>query len=245
MRGKAGHMGTLGQDVRYGLRLLARSPGFTGIVLLVIGVGIAANAALFNALDQVYMRPLAVSKPHELVSVQSRFRDGAWEFVHGDFRYPTYEAYRGCPEVFTALVAFTGAEGMSLRLGSETTWVQGAGVSTNYFSSLGVTPALGRLIVPEQEQSPTAYLPIAVISHRLWHRCFGGRPDAIGKQVVLDGQVLTVSAVTPAGFTGTIVGHPVEIFIPLGTAAQAHGVPARDLEGIHLLGRLQPGVDRQ
>jgi predicted permease len=238
-------MGTVGQDVRYGLRLLARSPGFAGVVLLIIGVGIAANAALFNALDQVYMRPLAVKKPHELVSVQSRYRHGAWEFIVGEFGYPTYEAYGGRSDVFADLVAFTGAEDMDLRLGGERTRVQGAAVSGNYFSSLGVKPALGRLIGPEQGQSPTAYLPIAVISHRLWHRCFGGRSDVMGKQIVLDNQVLSVVGVAPAGFRGTVVGHPVEVFIPLGTAAQILGVEVQELDGLYLLGRLQPSVGRR
>ncbi|MCL5278583.1 MAG: hypothetical protein M1376_01590 [Planctomycetes bacterium] len=101
-------MKTIWQDVRYGLRMLGRSPGFTAVVLLVVGLGIGANTALFGTLDQVYLRPLPVRKPHELVSVQYRYRHRAWvDAVGSGFSYPTYEAYRDRSQVFADLIAFT------------------------------------------------------------------------------------------------------------------------------------------
>ena len=236
-------MGTLWQDIRFGARMLARNPGFTAVVLLVIGVGIGANAALFNALDQVYMRPLPVKKPHELVSVQSRFRQGTWEDMLGEYSYSTYEAYRDQSEVFAELAGFTG-QPLTLRVKEMAESIEGAAVSTNYFSMLGLRPATGHLFAPEQEQAPTAYQPIVVISYQLWHRHFEGRPDIIGKQIVLNDQALTVIGVTPAGFTGTVVGRPTEVYVPLGTAAQMQGPEIHDLGSVHLLGRLKPGIDR-
>jgi len=237
-------MGTLWQDIRFGARMLARSPGFTAVVLLVIGVSVGANTALFNALDQVYMRPLPAKKPHELVSVQFRFRHGTWEDVLGESSYSTYEAYRDHAKVFAALAAFNG-QALTLRTNEMAESIEGAAVSTNYFSMLGLRPALGRLIAPEQGQAPTAYQPVAVISHRLWHRRFEGRPDVIGKQIVLNDQALTVIGVTPAEFTGTVVGRPAEVYVPLATAAQMQGREIHDLGSVHLLGRLRPDTDRE
>ena len=237
-------MATLWQDVRFGIRMLTRSPGFTGVVLLVIGVGIGANTALFNALDQVYMRPLPVKKPHELVSVQFRYRHGNWEDTMGSWTYSTYEAYRDQSKVFTTLAGFRGHT-LNLRSGDAVESIETTAVSTNYFSTLGLKPALGRLIAPKPEQAPTAYQPVAVLGHQLWQRRFEGRADVIGRQIVVDDQVLTVIGVTPAEFTGTVVGFPSELYVPLGTAAHILGKTVGDLGDVSLLGRLQPGITHE
>jgi predicted permease len=234
-------MGTLWQDMQYGVRMLRKSPGFTAIALITLVVGIGANTSLFNALDQVHMRPLPVKKPHELVSVHFRFRHGSWEEISGECGYSTYEAYHERSEVFASLMGFKG-QTLTLRVNDVAESINGAAVSTNYFSTLGLRPALGRLIEPEQEQSPVVYQPIAVISHRFWRRRFEGRPDVIGKEIIINNQVLTVIGVAPAGFTGTVVGYPAEIFIPLGTAAQIRGEQIHNIS-VCQLGRLKPGVD--
>jgi predicted permease len=235
---------TLWHDLKYGFRMLAKNPGFTAVVILIIGLGVGANTALFNALDQVYMRPLPVRKPHELVSIQFRYRHGSWEDILAGSSYSTYEAYRDRSEVFTALMGFKG-QTLRLRVNDIVESIDGVAVSTNYFSTLGIQPALGRLIMPEHEQAPTAYQPVAVISHRLWRRSFGGRTDVIGKQIILNNQVLTVIGVTPRGFTGTVVGYPADIFIPLGTAAHIQGGQVHDLQDVCQLGRLKPGINRK
>jgi putative ABC transport system permease protein len=222
--------------------MMLKNPAFTVIVILILAIGIGANTAMFNALDQVYMRPLPVRKPHELVSVQFRYRHRSWEDIMAGSSYSTYEAYRDHSELFTALMGFKG-QTLSLRVNDIVESIDGIAVSTNYFSTLGIQPALGRLIMPEKEQAPTAYQPVAVISHRLWRRCFGGRPDVIGKQIILNDQVLTVIGITPRGFSGTIVGHPADIFIPLGTAAHIQGGQVHDLQDVCQLGRLKPGID--
>ena len=237
-------MTTLWQDIRYGVRILARSPGFTTVVLLVIGVAIGANTALFNVLDQVYMRPLPVEKPHELVSVQFRYRQGAWEDIEGGSSYAIYEAYRDRSSAFAELAAFR-EQTLNLRTSEIVESVKGAAVSINYFSMLGLQPVLGRLITPQQGHADPAYQPIAVISHRLWHRRFEGRRDIIGERIVIEDRALTVIGVAPAGFHGTMVGHPRDIYIPLGTAAQILNEPVHELTGLCQLGRLKPEIDRE
>lgn len=238
-------MATLWQDVRYGLRMLRRSPGFVAVVLLVVGLGIGANTALFNAWDEVYMRPLPVRKPHELVSVQFWYRHGAWEFGGDQFSYPTYRAYRDSSQVFADLIAFTDAGGMDLRVGAETTRIQGVGVSRDYFPSLGLRPALGRLLTPEPQRSDDTADPVAVISHRLWRRRFGGQATVIGKQLVLDDQAVTVIGVAPAGFAGTTVGQVADVYLPLAICPGVENLHAPGNGCVHLLGRLKPGVERE
>jgi predicted permease len=239
-------MGTLRQDVRYGLRMMRRSPGFTAVVLLVIGVGIGASTALFNALDQVYARPLPVERPHELASVQYYYRapGGGWESVEGTFDYSTYEAYRDRSEVFASLVAF-GESAVNLRVGDVTTRIQAAPVSTNYFSVLGVRPALGRFPAGEQEYGESAASSEVVISYKLWHRQFGGEADVIGRQIVLDEQPVTVIGVVPRGFVGTVLGHMADVYVPLATAAQMRQEKVHELGGLYLLGRLRSGIGRE
>jgi predicted permease len=241
-------MGTLWQDARYGLRMVARSPGFVAVVLLVVGLGIGANTALFSALDQVYLRPLPVRKPHELISVQYLYRmpDGSWETIVPEFSYPVYEDHRDRSGVLSGLAAFTDNESMTLRVGDVMDRIQGMAVSINYFSLLGLRPALGRLFATEQEQADAAYYPVAVISHGLWRRQFGGRADVLGKQIVLDDRALTVVGVAPLGFTGTIVGRAVDVYLPLGTYAAQEGIyGSADNGWLYLLGRLKPGVGRE
>jgi predicted permease len=232
-------METLWQDIQYGFRKLTGNPGFTAFVVIIIGLGVGINTSLFNALDQVYIRPLPVKKPHELVSVHFSYRHGSWEDISGESSYSTYEAYRDRSEVFASLMGFRG-ETLTLRAKDMVESIDCAAVSTNYFSTLGLRPALGRLIEPEQ--SSAAYQPIAVISHRFWRRRFEGRPDVIGKEIILNNQVLTVIGVTPAGFMGTVMGYPTEIFIPLGTAVYIQGEEIHDIS-VCQLGRLKPGID--
>ncbi len=243
-------MGTLWQDVRYGFRMLAHSPGFTGIVLLVVGLGIGVNTALFNALDQVCLRPLPVERPGELVSVQFHVRrpNRGEESTHGIISYPTYETYRDQAQMPAGLAAFTGEQkALSLRIDDVTMLVASQGVSVNYFSVLGIRPAVGRMFTPEQEQD-SAFNPVAVISDRLWRRQFGGKGDVIGKPVILRDRVLTVIGVAPPGFTGMIAGQPVDVYLTLGASAQIFydtEVQKRDFTWLFMMSRLPPGPGRE
>jgi predicted permease len=148
--------------------------------------------------------------------------------------------------VFADLAAFTRSQAMNLRIDDEVAQVEAVAVSVNYFSVLGVQPALGRVFVPEQEQSDAAYYPVAVISHGLWRRQLAGKADVLGKQVVLEDRPLTIIGVTRPGFTGTTVGRVADVYLPL--AAYARDTEIHDAKSGHwlcLLGRLRPGVDRE
>jgi predicted permease len=233
-------MRTIWQDIRYGFRMLAGNPGFTAVVILIIGLGVGANTALFNALDQVYMRPLPVRKPHELVSVQFHFRHSSWEDIGGTCSYQTYEAYRDQSGVFADLMAYTGSHSMNLHLGGQKTQIQGMAVSANYFSLLGLRPALGRLLDSHDDTTN----PVAVIGHGLWRQRFAGAMDVIGKQIMLDDKPLTIIGITPAAFKGTIVGGSPDVYLPLATFTGTEGLYNPNEDWLNLLGRLKPNINR-
>ena len=220
--------------------MMVKNPGFTAVAVLSLALGIGANTALFNALDQVHMRPLPVTKPHEWVSVQFRYRHGTWEDIGGTCSYPTYEAYRDLRNVFADLVAFTGSHSMCLRLGDEKTPIQGMAISVNYFSSLGLRPALGRLL----DSPDDATGPVAVISHGLWYQRFGGKAEVIGLRIILDDRPLTIIGVTPMGFKGTIVGGAPDVYLPVATSVGTEALRNPHDRRLYLLGRLKPGINR-
>ena len=234
-------MGTLWQDMRYGFRMVARNPGFTAVVVVTLAVGIGANTAIFSFLDRVLLRPLPVKKPHELVKVEFRVDDGGTDDA---FNHPLYASYREETQVFSGLAAY-GGDMVNLAVGDSAEQVMGMAVSDNYFSVLGVKPALGRTLLPREDQTPGAHAA-AVISDAFWQRRFGGDPAAVGGTIVLDNYPLTVVGVMPPEFTGTVVGVGPAVYVPLGTWAYARGITLENsgYTWLTLLGRLQPGVSR-
>lgn len=239
-------MGTLWQDVRFGVRMLVKDPTFTVVVLLVVGVGIGAATAIFNALDQISLRALPVRRPKELVSIQYRWRSPNGDTGYdGICNYRVYEAYRDQSEVFSGLIAFFPEE-MRLCVNDDVLKVKGMGVTGNYFSVLGVNPALGRLFVAERERDPVDH-PVAVISDRLWRRHFERKADVIGKQIVINDRSLTIIGVTPRRFNGTAVGWAADVYVSVGTLAHMWDMDAYTTDGtwLYFLGRLKPGINRE
>jgi predicted permease len=239
-------MSTLWQDIRYGVRMLAKNPGFTVVVILIIGLGVGANTAIFNALDQVSMRPLPVRRPDELVSVQYQWRTTEGQTgCDGIFNYPVYEAYRDRSNVFSGLIGFSYQD-MRIQINDVVRKITGQGVTGNYFSVLGLKPAVGRLFVAEQEVDTVAH-PVVVISDRFWHRQFEGKSDVVGKQVVINNQSLTIIGVTAPEFHGTVIGRDVDVYVPVGTLASMWDmdVYAPNYTWLSLLGRLMPGISKE
>ncbi len=240
-------MGTLWQDLRYGFRMLARNPGFTAVVVLVLGLGIAANTAIFNAVDQVLLRPLPVDKPHELVLLECRWvdEDDGESIVDQTFNYPLYESYRDQSGVFASLVAFHD-RAVKLTVDDMEYQLQGMAVSNDYFAILGIRPSLGSLVFPADDAASAAE-PRVVISDGLWRRRFGGDPRAIGTHVTIDGHPVIVTGVLPRGFTGTVIGCAPDIYISLGTQSAIWHQPLNDRSSAnwYLLGRLKRGVSRE
>ena len=218
---------------------LAGSPGFTAVAVLCLAVGIGASTAMFSLVNAVLLRPLPVEQPDQLVRLWET-REGTLRF--GWIAHSSYELYRDNNDSFTGLTTQNPAI-FNVSGRDRSARVYGAVVTGNYFSLLGVTPALGRGFLPEEDQTAGTH-PVAVISHGLWQRHFGAFPEIVGEPLILNGHPFTVVGVAPAGFTGTRIGQPLDVWVPLAMHAQASPREPRGW-GIWLyglIGRLESGV---
>ena len=243
-------MQTLWQDLRYGARMLLKSPGFTVIAVLTLALGIGANTAIFSLTDQILLRLLPVERPEELVVLRSPGPKGGRVWSDGDdaasFSYPMYKALRDRSDAFSGLLA-RFAIPLSVAGAGQTERADGELVSGNYFKVLGVRPALGRVINQEDDRAPGAH-PVVVLSHAYWTRRFGADPSVLNKSLTVNGTPMTVIGVAGARFRGVQVGQTPDVFIPLMMTAQM--TPNRnDLNDIKdywlaIMGRLKPGMSR-
>jgi macrolide transport system ATP-binding/permease protein len=234
---------TLVKDLRYGLRRLAMSPGFTLIAVLSLALGIGANTAIFSLFNTAALRPLPVAEPGRLVSLTS----AADSRVFPTFSYPNYKDLRDRAEVFDGLIAYRFAPLSVSRDGAaERLW--GYLVSGNYFEVLGVRPAHGRLISAGDDVRPGAH-PVAVLSHQFWLKRFGGDPSAVGRSLVVNGRSYDVIGVAPRGFNGTEVVAAPELWFPLSMQAEIEvgnsWLDKRGVENLFVMGRLGEGVDEE
>jgi putative ABC transport system permease protein len=199
---------SLRQDLRYGLRGLLKSPGFAAVAILSLALGIGANTTIFSVLNAVLLRQLPVPAPEQLVLISTN---------NLSFSYPVYRELRDHARSFQGLIAFRTLP-MSLSVNGATERITGAIVSGNYFSILGVPASAGTAITVEDDQRPDSggpRGPVAVLSHGLWRRKFGGDPSVVGRMVNLNGQPFTVIGVAARGFTGTEVGQAADVFAPM------------------------------
>jgi predicted permease len=231
------------QDVRYGLRQLRRSPGFTLVAVLTLALGIGANTIIFGIVNGILLRPLPVPQPYRLVALFATNRRS------GESRalsYPEYLDYRDRSGIFAGLAAQQGLP-ISVGTGERAEVVWGEIVSENYFSVLGLAPALGRTFQP-QDASGMGSDPLVVLSHRFWLTRFGGDREVIGKKVSLNGQKFTVVGVAPRGFKGTrMFGFWPDVWVPMMMHAQVMPSSAGLLDDrkgtwLQLFGRLKPGI---
>src|SRR5262245_56300790 len=213
------------QDLRYGIRMLLKCPAFTLITVVSLAVGIGANTAIFSLANAVLFRPLPVAQPERLVTINS---------AQGALRvsYVTYKDFRDRNQVLSGLLCW-GELPLSLILDDQAVQASGMVVSGNYFSVLGVQPALGRFFAPEEDQTP-GMRAVTVISHGMWQRRFGGDVDIIGKTITLNGQSFNIIGVTPPGFTSTLPVYAPEAWVPM-----MQPQPGRYL---NMVGRLKQGV---
>lgn len=231
------------QDLRYAARQLIRNPGVTLLVILALSLGIGANTSIFSLVNGVLLRPLpGVSNPESLVTVE-RTQDGKAQF---NFSYPDYVDYRDNTKALAALAAHCGTP-LSFS-SSQSERLRGDLVSGNYFSILGVSAAVGRLITPADDEQPGAH-PVAVLSHRFWQRAFGGNPDAVGAKITLNGYPFTIIGVASSEFTGSQIGSYYDVWMPIKMQAQA--MPRtlgrtwfddRSANWISLFGRMKPSA---
>src|SRR5262245_36887742 len=200
------------QDLRFGVRMLMKSPGFGLAAVFSLALGIGANTSVFSLLDALLLKPLPVKQPEQLVIVGTQAPDQPGR-VSSSYSYPVFREMREKNSVFSDMFARAGLQ-MSLSSGGQTERVLGEVVSGNFFSALGVNPLLGRLLTEEDDQTPGGS-PVAVISFNFWQRRFGADPQIVGQTISLNSYPFTIIGVAPQGFHGVEVGAAPDVRIPL------------------------------
>src|SRR5262245_4063254 len=208
-----------GPNFRYALRMLGRSPGFAGLAILTLALGIGANVAIFSIVDAVLFRPLAVRDPASLVRVYATDVEGR---DMSNSSYPAFANYRDAATSFASIAAYDQGEAFHLSTGNggPAERITGTLVSGNFFELLGARPARGRLLSPADDKVPGAH-PVAVISHRLWRKRFGSAPETVGQTVRLNGHPFTIVGVAEPAFTGVSLDMLPDIWVPTAMVDQA------------------------
>jgi hypothetical protein len=257
---------TLWQDIRYGLRMLGKNPGFTAIAVATLALGIGANTAIFSLLNAVMLQSIPVRNPQELVVLRwsarahpqnagsSSFGDcqsTRWTSSYAEscsFPYPMFKEIRNHDEGFSSVAAFAGPAQVDLSGNGTATMVHAELVSGDYFQTLGVTAALGRTIQPDDEREGSE--AVVVLSHAYWESGFGGAADAVGKVINLNGLPFTIVGVADPGFTRLTPGRGYDMWVPLsqfGGLRLQWGNSSTDAKNwwLVVMGRLRPGVTQQ
>jgi len=241
-------MHTVWQDVRYGLRMLAKNPGFTLIAILTLALGIGANTAIFSLLNQVLLRRLPVRHPEELVVLKSPGPKRGHVWSDGDdseiFSYPLYKGLAKNAKVFDGVIA---RYEFSASIASHGQTDRGSGelVTGNYFEVLGVQPAFGRVLSPADDDVQGAH-PVVVLSHAYWTRHFGGDAGVLNQTVLVNNTEMTIVGVAQAGFSGIQVGQMPDVFVPMTMKGQMtpirNGLDDWNDSFLAVLARRKPGV---
>jgi len=244
------------QDLRFAARLLKKSPAFTAVAVLTLALGIGANSAIFSLMRQVLLQRLPVARPEQLVLLYSPGpRDGHVSSDEADgsesFSYPMYLDLRDKNPVFSGLAAKADFP-VSLAVHGQTERADAELVSGNYFETLQVRPALGRLIEPSDTPAPGSN-PVVVLDYGYWQKRFGGDPSILNQTVQVNNQPMTVVGVVQPGFTGIQLGNISNLYVPItmkpvvtpATENQNHrGLMNHDDYWSKLIGRLKPGLSR-
>jgi predicted permease len=239
--GGDGMMTTLARDLRYGVRSLARQPGFTAVAVLMLATGIGANATVFSWVNAVLLTPLpGVARSSEIAQFSYTFRGEPLSSVS----YPDYVDIRDQTRLLSG-VAARDEMSVSVRVhdATEHAWVEL--VSANFFDVLGVRPELGRALLLEDD-APGAS-PVAVLAHHFWRDRFGADASAIGRVMSVNGQPTTVVGVAPPAFNGGMSGLRFDLWMAVGTQPLISGPGRLELRGsrwLTVLTRLAPGVTR-
>ena len=239
------HVEDLLKDLRYGVRMLLKHPGFSATAILVLALGIGANSAIFSIINAMLLKPLPIHRPGELVGVyvERTTAPGGYR----PFSYPNFQDLREQAGAFADLAAHNLTL-VGIGDGEATRRVWADAVTANWFETFGVPLALGRAFTAAEER-PEANLPVAIVSHDYWVR-EGRRPDVLGETILVNAEPLTIVGVAAAGFTGSSVVFRPEVWLPLGlygtVAADVAGTPGRSLRErdnytLVVKGRLGPG----
>ncbi|HZG54137.1 MAG TPA: ABC transporter permease [Pyrinomonadaceae bacterium] len=226
-------MNTFAQDLRYGFRMLWKSPGFTLVTVLALALGIGANTAIFSVVNTVLLRPLPYPNGERIVFI------GEWaqQVPEMSVSYPNFIDWREQQQTMEQIAAFRSANYVLTGVG-EPERLDGRQVSAAFFNVLGVTPALGRSFSPDEDKPGGN--PVALISHGFWQRRLGGDPSILNKPIQLSNESFTVIGVLPQTFEWQ---SPVDVFVPIGLRSDLpHMVERGNHPGIYVLGLLKPNV---
>jgi predicted permease len=236
-------METLLKDIRYGFRMLLKSPGFTAVAVISLALGIGANTAIFSIINSFLFAPLPVEEPGRLVSIftTDAKNPGPLPVSHYNFL-----DYRDKSDAFSGILAYNFANVNLNRGGGDSKQLFALVVTGNYFDVLGVKPIQGRAFIPDEDKTPSTH-PVTVLSYASWQRDFGGDPSLVGKTISLNRRDFTVLGIMPKDFTGTDLGGGPDLWIPM----MMHNEMQPDLAlfydnrrglAFNLIGRLKPGA---
>ena len=233
-------MSSLFQDFRYGLRSLLKNPGFTLVAVATLALGIGANTAIFSYINSLFLRPLPVAQPEQLVRIYATSGGQRFDVMS----YPNFVDLQRQVGAF-AQASVNQAVSASLSTGDTPVPVNGELVSGTYFPMLRVRPALGRMLEPQDDVSEGGH-PQVVISDGLWKRRFGGTPDAVGRTIRLNSHPFTILGVAPEGFRGSYEAFPADFWAPVAMHEQVRprglSYTRRSWGWLHATARLKPGV---
>jgi putative ABC transport system permease protein len=237
------------QDIRYSIRSLLKRPAFTAVVLLTLALGIGVNTAIFSAVNDLVLRPVAAAEPERLAHVF--FGPTQESRVYDDISWPNYVDLRDRNRTFEGLLGFqfTGvalSENGGRAEEERADVIYGEFVTGNYFEVLGISPERGRGFLPEESSVPNKY-PVVVLSHNLWQRRLNSDPAFVGKTIFLNGQPFTVIGIAPAAFKGLKFPLASDFWTPVMMRTQLlrsdEWINGRDYNFLQVVGRLKPGVD--
>ncbi len=241
-------------NLKLALRSLTKTPFVTGVAVISLALGIGANAAIFSLFDQLLLRPLPVHEPSELVNLLAPGPKPGWNSCDqaGDCDAVfSYAMFRDLERTQTVLSGLAGHRSFGANLamkGQTPQSAEGMMVSGSYFDVLGVKPALGRLLGPEDDRTIGANY-LAVLSHAYWTTQLGSDPTVLDKMITVNGQQMTIVGVAPADFDGTTMGSTPKVFVPISMRAQIDpGFDAFDQRRgywVYLFGRLKPGTSME
>jgi putative ABC transport system permease protein len=228
--------GNFVQDLRYALRMLAKSPGFAGVAILTLALGIGANTAIFSMVDGVLLRPLPYPQPQQLVKVWMRFTGIGLPNDRNKVSPPEFQDLQHLNRSFAALAAMDNAN-FNITVAGVPQRVEGAAVSPSLFPMLGVSPVLGRGFLPEEAQ--TGRDQVLLLGYGLWKRRFGGDPRVVGRTLQVNGKPMLVVGVLPAGFD---YPFEAELWQPLAFTPEQLTPDYRGSHGLEVLARLKTGL---
>ena len=242
-------MDTLWQDMRYAVRTLLKTPAFTLAAIVSLAIGIGANTTIFTLLNTLFLNPLPVTRPSELVAVLTVASRNATQFGNLlPLSYPNLKDFRDRNVVLTDLAGYSPPLALGLAIDQDQpTRVFAQLVTGNYFDVLGIRPAAGRFFTPNEDRTPGTH-PVAVIGHGLWQRRFGGSAGAIGRTIALNRLDVTIVGVAPEGFKGVTSMFGPDLWLPSMMASQLQPkqsgswLDERAAVVFNTAGRLEPGV---